>query len=43
MDYKVGDTATVSKTITDDDIRQFADLVGDHNGLHLDGELAKKR
>ena len=42
MDYKVGDSATFSKTITDDDIRKFADLVGDHNGVHLDDEIAKK-
>ena len=42
MDYKLGDTATVSKTITDDDIRRFADLVGDHNSVHLDDEFSKK-
>ena len=42
MDYKVGDTATVSKTITDDDIRHFADLIGDHNSVHIDDEFAKK-
>jgi 3-hydroxybutyryl-CoA dehydratase len=42
MDYKVGDTATFSKTITDDAIRQFADLVGDHNSVHLDDEFSKK-
>ena len=42
MDFKVGDTATVSKTITDDDIRHFADLIGDHNSVHIDDEFAKK-
>lgn len=41
-DYKVGDSATFSKTITDDDIRKFADLVGDHNSVHLNDEIAKK-
>jgi 3-hydroxybutyryl-CoA dehydratase len=41
-DYKVGDTATISKTITDDDIRQFAALMGDHNSVHLNDEFAKK-
>ena len=41
MNYKVGDTATVSKTISDDEIRKFADLVGDYNGVHLDDEFAK--
>lgn len=40
MDFKIGDTATVSKTITDDDIRHFADLVGDHNGVHLNDDFA---
>ncbi len=42
MEYKVGDTATLSKTITDDDIRQFADLIGDHNSVHLNDEFAKQ-
>jgi 3-hydroxybutyryl-CoA dehydratase len=42
MDYKVGDTATISKRISDDDIRTFADLIGDHNSIHLDDEFAKK-
>jgi 3-hydroxybutyryl-CoA dehydratase len=42
MGYKVGDTASVSKTITDADIRTFADLVGDHNSVHLDDEFSKK-
>lgn len=42
MGYKVGDTATFSKTITDDEIRRFADLVGDHNSVHLNDEFAKR-
>jgi 3-hydroxybutyryl-CoA dehydratase len=42
MDFKVGDTATMSKTITDDDIRTFADLVGDYNSVHLNDEYARK-
>jgi 3-hydroxybutyryl-CoA dehydratase len=42
MNFKVGDEATVSKTITDEDIRVFADLVGDHNSIHLDDEYAGK-
>ncbi len=41
MDFKIGDTATLSKTITDDDIRQFADLIGDHNSVHLDDDFAR--
>jgi 3-hydroxybutyryl-CoA dehydratase len=42
MNFKIGDSATVSKTITDDDIRLFADLIGDHNSIHLDEEFARK-
>ncbi len=42
MAYKVGDTATFSKTITDDEIRRFADLVGDHNSVHLNDEFAQR-
>ena len=42
MDYNVGDTATFSKTITDDEIRRFADLVGDHNSVHLNDEFAQR-
>jgi 3-hydroxybutyryl-CoA dehydratase len=40
MRYKTGDTATRSRTITDEDIRAFADLTGDHNPVHLDDEYA---
>jgi len=39
---KVGDMASVSKTITDNDIRQFAVLVGDYNPVHLDNKFAQK-
>lgn len=42
MNYKIGDTASVSKEITDDEIRKFADLVGDHNSVHLNDEFARK-
>jgi acyl dehydratase len=42
MSFKIGDTATLSKTITDEDIRLFADLIGDHNSIHLDEEFARK-
>jgi 3-hydroxybutyryl-CoA dehydratase len=37
---KVGDTATRTKTVTDADIRAFAELTGDHNPVHLDDEYA---
>jgi 3-hydroxybutyryl-CoA dehydratase len=42
MKFKPGDTASLSKTIGDDDIRAFADASGDHNPLHLDEEFAKQ-
>ena len=42
MNFKVGATATISKTVTDDDIHAFADLLGDHNSVHVDDEFAKK-
>ncbi|MBV9960194.1 MAG: MaoC family dehydratase [Acidobacteria bacterium] len=41
MALQVGETAALSKTITDDDIHTFADLVGDHNPVHLDDEFAR--
>ena len=42
MKFKQGDTASLSKTISDDDIRAFADATGDRNPLHLDEEFAKQ-
>jgi 3-hydroxybutyryl-CoA dehydratase len=41
MALQVGDTDSITKTITDDDIRAFADLTGDNNPVHLDDEFAK--
>ena len=38
---RIGDTASLSKTVTNDDIRSFADLVGDYNPVHLDDEYAR--
>jgi 3-hydroxybutyryl-CoA dehydratase len=40
MKVSVGDSATSTKTITDDDIRMFAELSGDHNPVHLDDAYA---
>jgi acyl dehydratase len=40
MNLKVGDAAEVSKTITDEDVRAFAELMGDRNPVHLDEEYA---
>ena len=40
MKFTIGDTASLSKTITDADIRSFADVTGDHNPVHLDDDFA---
>ncbi|HEY0406851.1 MAG TPA: MaoC family dehydratase [Pyrinomonadaceae bacterium] len=41
MTLQVGDTASLSKMITDADIRAFADVTTDHNPVHLDDEFAR--
>lgn len=41
MALQVGDTDALTKTITDDDIRAFADLTTDYNPVHLDDDFAK--
>lgn len=40
MDLKVGDSFSISREITEELIRRFADLSGDHNPLHLDEDYA---
>lgn len=39
---KIGDTASLSKTFTDDDVQQFAAISGDKNPVHLDAEYAAR-
>lgn len=39
---RVGDTASISRKITDRDIRAFAQVTGDHNPVHLDEAIAQK-
>ena len=41
MKFNVGDSAEVTKTITEADVVAFADVTGDHNPIHLDDEFAK--
>ncbi len=38
----VGHTASFTTKVTDQMVRQFADLTGDHNPIHLDEEYAAK-
>ena len=42
MTLKIGDCFTISKEVTDELIRKFADVSGDHNPIHLDEEFAAK-
>jgi acyl dehydratase len=42
MKFNIGDTASISRTITDVEIHAFAEVSGDHNPLHLDDEYAAK-
>ncbi len=41
-EWKEGDSASLTKTITDADVVLFAALSGDHNPIHLDEEYASK-
>lgn len=36
----IGQTASLSRTITDADVRTFAEISGDHNPVHLDDAYA---
>lgn len=37
-----GETACLTRTITQRDVEEFAELVGDHNPVHMDDTFAKK-
>jgi len=41
-DIKVGDSATLSKTITESDIVTYAGITGDFNPVHMNAEYAKE-
>ena len=41
MELNVGDKFSTSREVTDEVIRKFADVSGDHNPIHLDEEFAK--
>ena len=40
-DIEVGETASVTKTVTEADIVNFAGIIGDFNPVHLNAEYAK--
>lgn len=42
LGVEVGQKASFSKTVSEDDIAAFADITGDRNPLHLDGEYAAR-
>lgn len=45
MDFEtitVGQTASWTKTLTEADVRQFADITGDANPVHVDAEAAAR-
>jgi len=37
---KIGDSASITKTFSDEDVRSFAEISGDKNPVHLDDEFA---
>ena len=39
---KIGESASLTKTFTDEDVRSFAAISGDKNPVHLDDEYAAK-
>src|SRR4051812_2833447 len=42
MDIKIGDSFSTTREVTDELIREFAELSGDHNPIHLDEDFAKR-
>ena len=40
LGLRIGQTASRTKTIADDDLRQYAEITGDYNPLHFDDEFA---
>lgn len=41
MQMKIGDSFSKSRVVTDELVREFAEVSGDHNPIHLDDEFAK--
>ncbi len=41
-DFRVGEQASFTKTVTEADVTTFAGLIGDFNPLHVDAEYARR-
>jgi 3-hydroxybutyryl-CoA dehydratase len=41
-DFRIGERATFTKTVTESDVTTFAGLIGDFNPLHVDAEYARR-
>ena len=41
MNFNIGDSAEITKTIEQADVDAFAGVTGDHNPVHVDEEFAK--
>ena len=42
MEIRIGDKFSTERLVTDELVRKFAEVSGDHNPIHLDEEAAKK-
>jgi 3-hydroxybutyryl-CoA dehydratase len=41
-DFRIGERASFTKTVTEADVTTFAGLIGDFNPIHVDAEYARK-
>ncbi len=41
-DFQIGEQASLTKTVTENDVNVCAELVGDFNPIHVDEEYARK-
>lgn len=41
-DFRVGERASVTRTVTEEDVNAFAELIGDFNPLHVDEAYARQ-
>jgi 3-hydroxybutyryl-CoA dehydratase len=41
-DIQAGQSASMEKTVTEEDVRAFGDSTGDHNPLHFDEDYARR-